>query len=239
MSDPVSGKDPARGGVPEVVKKYYKKEFWSEENQKFAKPGFRLLKSARIVNKIAGNRACDLLDLGCGPATLRYFIPDNINYYGIDIAIQEPADNLIEADFLESPIEFKGRRFDIILAQGVFEYMGEFQEQKFSEISKMLNKGGKFVVSYVNFGHRHREIYWPYSNVQPLDDFRESAARHFHIDRFFPTSHNWSHSEPNRKFMKATQIHINTKIPFISRVLAVEYFFICSAKGASGAKSRD
>lgn len=237
MSDRIGGKDPAQGGNPEVATRYYKKDFWSEENLKFAKPGFRLLKSARIVNKIAGDRACDLLDVGCGPAALMHFVRDNVNYYGIDIAIQEPAANLIEADLLESPIKFRSQKFDIVLAQGVFEYMGEFQEQKFSEISKLLNKGGKFVVSYVNFGHRDREIYWPYSNVQPLSAFKESVVRYFHIDRSFPTSHNWAHSEPNKKLMKNTQMYINLNVPFISPKFAVEYFFICSAKGAPDVKS--
>jgi SAM-dependent methyltransferase len=237
VSDQVGGKDHARGGNPEVATHYYKKDFWSEENLKFAKPGFRLLKSARIVNKIAGDGECDLLDVGCGPAALMHFVRANISYYGIDIAIQEPAANLIEADLLESPIEFKGRKFDIVLAQGVFEYMGEFQEQKFAEVSKLLKKGGKFVVSYVNFGHRDREIYWPYSNVQSLSAFKESVTRYFNIDRSFPTSHNWAHSEPNRKFLKNTQLYINLNVPFISPKLAVEYFFICSAKGTSGVES--
>ena len=238
MNDPVGGKNPARGGDPEVAARYYKRDFWNQENLKFAKAGFRLLKSARIVNGIAGSRECDLLDVGCGPAALERFVKDNIHYYGIDIAIQEPAQNLIEADLLKSPIEFMGKTFDIVVAQGVFEYMGEFQEQKFSEISKLLNKGGKFVVSYVNFGHRHPEVYWPYSNVQPLDAFRESVARYFSIDRSFPTSHNWRHSEPNRRLMKATQLYIDINVPLISPVLGVEYFFICSAKGAPDAKSR-
>ena len=41
----------------------------------------------------------------------------NIQYHGIDIAIHDPAPNLIEADFLEVPIQFGDKHFDIILAQ--------------------------------------------------------------------------------------------------------------------------
>ena len=51
----------------------------------------------------------------------------NIQYYGIDIAIHDPAPNLIEADFLEAPIRFDGKRFDMVVAQGVFEYVGNLQ----------------------------------------------------------------------------------------------------------------
>lgn len=45
--------------------------------------------------------------------------------------------------------------FDIILAQGIFEYVGRFQPQKFAEIAQILNEDGKFIVSYVNFNHRN------------------------------------------------------------------------------------
>lgn len=157
----------------------------------------------------------------------------NIHYYGIDIAIQEPADNLIEADLLEAPIRFGDQKFDIILAQGVFEYLGRFQDQKFAEIAQILNGSGTFVVSYINFGHRAREIYRPYSNIQSFDDFRKSLSPHFTINRYFPASHNWNHGQPNRKLVKAANMHVNVNIPLISPVLAVEYFFICSSRAAA------
>jgi SAM-dependent methyltransferase len=205
----------------------YKKDFWSKENLKYSRPHYRLEKSARIINRLTRGKSCTLLDVGCGPAALMPLLQSNIQYYGIDIAIHDPAPNLLEADFLEGPIRFADKRFDIVIAQGVFEYVGNFQTQKFAEISRLLNDGGIFIVSYVNFGHRGRSIYWPYSNVEALDDFRQGLSRHFEIKRSFPTSYNWHHSEPNRKFLKAANMHINIDIPFISRVLAVEYFFIC------------
>jgi SAM-dependent methyltransferase len=214
---------------------YYKRDFWSKENLKFARIHYRLAKAARLITRIVGGRECTLLDVGCGPAALMQVLPENIHYYGIDIAIQEPAENLLEADFLEDPIKFEDKKFDIVLAQGVFEYMGEFQSQKFAEIAQLLNAGGTFITSYVNFGHRNREVYEPYSNVQSLEDFRTSLAQHFTIDRYFPTSHNWGHAEPNRRLVKTVNMHINANIPIISPVLAVEYFFICSAHGSVNA----
>ena len=75
---------------------------------------------------MAQGKTYDLLDVGCGPATLMHLLDQNISYHGIDIAIHEPAPNLIEADFLENPISFHGRKFDIVLAQGIFEYVGTF-----------------------------------------------------------------------------------------------------------------
>jgi SAM-dependent methyltransferase len=228
MTDPAGGESLVSGGS--VGSTLHKKDFWSKENLKYSRPHYRLEKSARIANRLAQGKRCTLLDVGCGPATLMSLLQPNIQYYGIDIAIHDPAPNLIEADFLETPIRFADKRFDIVLAQGVFEYVGDFQAQKFEEIAGLLDDGGVFIVSYVNFDHRDRYIYWPYSNVQAFDDFRRSLAQHFEIQRYFPTSHNWHHFEPSRKLLKAANMHINANVPFISRVLAVEYFFICSSR---------
>lgn len=221
------GEDPAPDPGSSAVR-YYKKDFWSQENLKFTRPHFRLEKSARLINKIAGRRPLELLDIGCGPATLQRLLRGNIAYHGVDIVIHESAPNLIETDFLESPIGFKGKKFDIVVAQGVFEYIGTYQEQKLAEISELLRPGGSFIVSYVNFGHRDRSVYWPYSNIQEMSAFRGSLSGHFRIDRSFPTSHNWNHSEPSRWFMRVPQLPLKVNMPIISPLLAVEYFFVCS-----------
>jgi SAM-dependent methyltransferase len=215
--------------------KHYKRDFWSKENLKFATPHYRMRKCAGVVNKIAGVGPRDLLDVGCGPGALKSLLRQNISYFGIDIAIHEHAPNLIESDILESPISFNGKKFDIVVAQGVFEYMGRFQEQKFAEINDLLKRDGRFVVSYVNFDHRAQSVYWPYSNVQPLGDFRASLARFFTIEKYFPTSHNWPHSEPGKPLIRALQVPI--RLPVLSRYLAVEYFFVCS-RGTQRAASR-
>lgn len=215
----------SQGGVT-----YHKRDFWIEENLKYAQPHFRLAKAARIINRISQGRERDLLDVGCGPATLERLLNKGIHYYGIDIAIHSPAPNLIQTDFVESPIEFGGKRFDIIVAQGVFEYIGRVQAQKFREIAQLLNEDGKFLVSYVNFNHRKRNTYWLYNNVQSLTDFRNSLEQFFWIDRFFPTSQRWHHDEPKRRFTQDIQMRLNINVPFITRRLAVEYFFICSPR---------
>jgi SAM-dependent methyltransferase len=204
--------------------------FWRRENLRFAAPHYRSVKAARIVARIARGRESSLLDVGCGPATFGRMLPANIDYYGIDIAIQDPALNLREADLRTMPISFGGKRFDIVLAQGFFEYVGDTQSQKFAEIAKILNDGGNFIVSYWNFGHRDPLIYHAFSNVQPVADFRRDLARHFKISRSFPAAHNWRHAGPNRRITRALNAPINFNIPFVSPALAVEYFFICSPR---------
>jgi len=237
MNEKVSGKGMGADDAGNTVR-YYKKVFWREENLKYTEPHHRLEKSARIINSIARGEERALLDVGCGPATLMRLLDPNIQYHGIDISIHEPAPNLTEYDFLEAPIRLGDKKFDIIVAQGVFEYTGAFQSQKFLEIAGLLKEDGVFILSYVNFGHRDKEIYWPYNNVQSFDDFRDSLACYFNIVRFFPTSHNWKHSEPNRKLVRAVNMHLNANIPVISRKLAVEYFFICSSRNSAGARAQ-
>lgn len=208
----------------------YKKAFWAGESPKFSVAHFRLEKVARLVNKYAGSTPCDLLDIGCGPATFRQLLRPNIGYYGIDIAIAEPAPNLLESDILEAPIRFGDRRFDIVVAQGLFEYLGNSQAQKFAEIAQVLREDGMFIVSYTNFGHRKPHVYEAYSNVQPLERFQYSLLRHFVVHQVFPISHNWHHGQPTRRLAKALNMHVRANIPAISPWLAVEYLFVCTAR---------
>jgi cyclopropane fatty-acyl-phospholipid synthase-like methyltransferase len=206
----------------------YKREFWNEENLRYSQPHFRAHKVARLVNKTARGRECDLLDVGCGPGALRYLLDTNVHYYGVDIAIHEPGPNLIEADLLESPIEFNDRRFDIVVAQGVFEYFGKLQAQKFAEVRRILTSEGRFILSYWNFGHRNARMHQPFNNIQPMAEFRSSLAGYFTIVSCFPASHNWRQNMSDRRFLKLINMHANVTIPLVSPKLAVEYFFICS-----------
>jgi cyclopropane fatty-acyl-phospholipid synthase-like methyltransferase len=208
----------------------YKRDFWDEENLKFGEPWYRLEKAARIISRLAAGRERSLLDIGCGPGTLMRLLPANIKYHGIDIAIHDPAPNFIEADLVESEIAFGDKRFDLIAALGVFEYLGQSQSRKFAEIAKILSPGGKFILTYTNFGHRKKRIYEAFSNVQPLDSFRRDLQRCFNIEESFPASHNWKHSQPSRDLIKAANMRVSVNIPLISPVLAVDYFFICSSR---------
>lgn len=207
---------------------YYQRDFWSQENLKYVEPHFRLEKSSHLANRAAAGRTCDLLDVGCGPATLRHLLDENISYYGMDIAIHDSVPYLLQTDFLQNPIAFDNRQFDIVLAQGVFEYAGALQSQKFAEIKDILTKDGTFIVSYVNFDHLNILRYHVYNNMQPFDDFKASLSQVFRINRIIPTSHHWHHREPNRRIMKDLQLHMNLNIPVLSRMFAIEYFFICS-----------
>ena len=212
----------------------YKKDYWQTENLKYARPHLRLERVARLINGIAKRREIDLLDVGCGPATLRRLLQKNVHYHGIDIAIHEPSPDFLEADFVENPIKFGNKRFDVIVAQGVFEYVGAFQQQKFAEIAQLLNEGGIFIASYNNFGHLNKHISPAYSNIQTISEFKRSLSRFFDIRRSFPTAHHWRHREPGRRWSKSMQMMINVHIPFISPRFAIQYLFVCRRASTKG-----
>ncbi len=210
----------------------YKKDFWSKENLNYVRPHLRMEKVARLINKMAAGSERTLLDVGCGPATLETLLLPNVQYFGIDIAIQRSEPNLLEMDIVESPINFNGQRFDFVVAQGFFEYVGSHESEKFAEIANLLNDGGIFIASYVNFAHRKPDMYWPYSNVQPFSKFQADIAKYFDIRRCRPTSYNWNHWEPGRKLVRAANMMINLNVPVIAPVLGVQYLLVCSARKA-------
>jgi SAM-dependent methyltransferase len=215
-----------RAGVADT----HKRDFWIQENKKHTPAHYRLRKTGLVANQAAGSGQRDLLDVGCGPATLATVLRPGISYYGIDIAIQEPAPNLMELDILKRPITFGGRTFDIVVAQGLFEYLGDRQSEKFAEIADLLTDDGTFIVTYTNFGHRAKYVFKAFSNVQPMADFRADLARHFTIDRQFPTSYNWNGGQPGHKLLQAVNMNLTVNIPVVGPKLAVEYFFVCSRR---------
>lgn len=223
-------KQSERSGLDRDEIRYYKRDFWGVENLNFAKPHFRMLRAAEVVREIAGSRECDLLDVGCGPAAVERLVPANVHYYGIDIAIQEPASNLVEMDITQSPIDFRGKKFDIILMQGVFEYLGTYQEKKLAELRELLNPNGKFVVTYTNFSHRKKLIYGPYSNIQAPKDFRRELRQYFVIERCFPTAYNWNHTYPTKKLITAAESKLRVSVPVIGAKLAIDYLYVCAAR---------
>ena len=220
----------ADGSASDAGGVLYKKEFWRAENLQYSSPHRRMVKVARIANSLARGRNCTLLDVGCGPTTLASLLQPNIDYYGVDIAIQEPAPNLLEVDLLKNPIGFDGRRFNIVVAQGFFEYVGKFQSQKLAEIAGLLAEGGTFIASYVNFGHWHRSMYAPYSNVQPFPKFRSSISEHFTVQRVVPTSYNLRHNDSHRKLAQVLGLGTDLNIPILGPFFAIQYILLCTKR---------
>ena len=216
--------------MPAITESYRPKDYWIFENRQYAEPSFRLFKCARMLNELANGKECSLLDLGCGPGALRDLLSPNIQYHGIDIALQQPASFMREMDFAKNPISYDGQRFDFIVALGVLEYMGTLQDEKFREINSILNPDGKFIMSYINFGHLRRKIWPNYNNVQSIQAMANSLNNVFKMERCFPASHHWRPKQPGRYALPKIQMHLNFSIPVLSPWLALEYFFVCAHK---------
>lgn len=214
----------------QATENFRSRDYWIVENAQYAAPSFRLRKCAVTINAMAGSRQCAILDVGCGPAALRPLLNSNISYYGIDIAIHQPAPYLREIDITREAIAYGDKRFDFVVALGFFEYMGQQQNRKLEEIRAILKDDGKFMMSYINFGHFHRKVWPNYNNVQPVSEMKKSLDKIFRVERCFPASHHWRQKQPGKSSFPTLQMRLNFNIPIMSSLLAVEYFFICSRR---------
>lgn len=214
--------------MKEAIENFRNRDYWIVENAHYARASFRLRKCAEILNKLADDRECTLLDVGCGPGALRSLLNPNIKYHGIDIAIHEPVGYFREFDIAHEPIAFGDKRFDFVVAFGFFEYMGQLQDRKFKEIRRILKDEGKFMMSYVNFGHFRRKIWPNYNNVRSTQEMTKSLNEVFQVDKRFPASHHWRQKQPGKNSLPALQMRVNFNIPIFTPLMAVEYFYICS-----------
>ena len=208
----------------------YDRDYWAKESLRYIEPHYRLLKTANIINALSHGQTCDLLDVGCGPATLSKYLHQNIQYYGLDLFIHEPAPNLMQADLLRHEIRFQNRQFDLICTFGFFEYMGNLQHQKMSEIDKILKPTGTFITSFYNFRHRNPLPAAAYDNKISIADFLGDLKSLFHVNRMFPTSYNWVGSEPRRNWFKRMQMPWEVNLPLLNNALGVEFIFICTKR---------
>jgi len=212
----------------QTVENFRSRDYWIVENALYIEPSFRLKKCAQVINGLAGRRECSLLDAGCGPAALEPLLDKNVSYYGIDIAIHKPAPNLREVDIARETIAWGNQRFDFVVALGFFEYMGHQQKLKLEEIRAILKPGGKYMMSYINFGHFRRKVWPNYNNVQTIDSMTKGLEEVFRVDKRFPASHNWRQKQPGKRSLQGLQMKVNFDIPVVSSLTAVEYFFLCS-----------
>jgi SAM-dependent methyltransferase len=217
--------------MTQAVENFRDRDYWIVENALYAEPSFRLKKCASVINELAGDRECTLLDVGCGPAALRPLLKPNVHYHGIDIAIHQNVPYLMECDIAKQTIAWENKRFDFVVALGFFEYMGHQQKLNFEEIRNILKDDGKFMISYINFRHFRRKVWPNYNNVQSFGEMKKGLEQVFHVDKTFPASHNWRQKQPGKRSLTGLQMKVNFHIPVVSRMAAVEYFFLSSRPG--------
>ncbi len=130
--------------------------YWNSRTLDFQKVHPRLRIIRRLFDAIPA-QVRTVLDVGCGPATIRDILPSHIEYFGVDFAqvvidaFRDPVHYEV-ADINASPRCFGARRFDVIICSGIFEYVKdpvafvEFLEAK-------SHVGGHLLLSYTNRQH--------------------------------------------------------------------------------------
>jgi SAM-dependent methyltransferase len=130
--------------------------FWNRRAKPFAVPHARLNVIARLIRESEGPRR-HLLDVGCGPASLRQVIPADTEYFGADVADEiiasfgDPA-HFQAFDWNRSPRLFDGRLFDVIVCSGFLEYTNDI-EAALGHLRAQLAPGGRLIASYMNHQH--------------------------------------------------------------------------------------
>jgi cyclopropane fatty-acyl-phospholipid synthase-like methyltransferase len=122
--------------------------------------GFQLLMGARTIWRYLAidimqvKPGMTILDIGCGPADLLDYLPDDVSYYGFDISPEyiERAHTKYGARgqfscklFEESDLECLPK-FDRVVLVGVFHHMDDTQAKNIAKLAHLaLKDGGKLV----------------------------------------------------------------------------------------------
>ncbi|MGE7999173.1 class I SAM-dependent methyltransferase [Lysinibacillus sp. NPDC093190] len=208
---------------------FYTKQYWIKENYKYKNVHFRLEKIAKIIN-MKSKKSADLLDIGCGTATLSTIIREDLNYFGIDIAPHSKEPNIKELDIANSVIQFDERKFDVIVSSGLFEYLGDKHIEKMNEISNILEDRGIFIVSFSNMKHIKKPNYPSWNNSESISVFKSNLEKNFRVIDYFPAYHNTKYTEISNGFWKKLARKININIPVISKLWGIDFIFICTKK---------
>lgn len=207
---------------------YFKKDYWKKENLLYTSAHYRLQRVAQVINCISSKtEQKDLLDVGCGPATLATLLNSNIHYHGIDIALQKSGLQFLEKDIIGEAIDFKNKKFDFVIASGLLEYLGNNQVQKFEEIFNSLKNNGYFITTFSNLDHIQQPRYPSWNNYQTIDSLLHDFRLFFRVEKYYPGSHNIAFKEPSNKLIKKIQSCLCYEIPYFSKRFAVHYIFIC------------
>ena len=122
------------------------------------KSDFRLRELRRTVDLINLEKG-RILDVGCGNGLIYQFLPQNLEYVGIDfnddyltiLWMGKRKTSKIVGDATHLPL--RDNVFDAVLNLHTIEHLPEFlQENLVSELSRVLKKGGQLVISNPNLG---------------------------------------------------------------------------------------
>ncbi len=95
-----------------------------------------------------------ILDIGCGPSDILKFMPNDVDYWGIDMSPEYiakakndfPNQTFICSDFCNDLNEVQNESFDVVLAIGVLHHLTDEQALKLHEFAyRKLIYGGRLI----------------------------------------------------------------------------------------------
>lgn len=98
-----------------------------------------------------------VLDIGAREGGLRKYLPDGVNYQGIDITPEFASDAVLTRDISEG-IPFADASYDFVFCIEVLEHVPN-PFAAFGEVNRVLRDGGVLIVSVPNPYHL-KEIVW-------------------------------------------------------------------------------
>lgn len=133
--------------------------FWQDESLLYQTPHPRLRQVANLLNAGTARR---LLDVGCGPATLRSLLAPSFTYFGCDItdhAAPLLGDRFLHLDFnVDCGLGFfANRRIDVVHIGGVLEYL-RYPGHLLGEIRRITGQGARLIATSTHFeSHYYRD----------------------------------------------------------------------------------
>ena len=138
----------------------------STERSLNERTSFRLSYIAKFIG------AGKLLDIGCGNAYLKDFLPGSVEYYGVDFVQRKGNEfmNFSVVDITKDPLPFRDNTFDYVVASEVLEHISNFFFAV-EQIYRVLKSGGQLIITVPNISR----LYWSIRGV------RKETYRRFYL----------------------------------------------------------
>jgi SAM-dependent methyltransferase len=148
-------------GLTEYYRHYHKQYGAKAYQMAHAKDTGRVYTLKEWVRKYV-KRGGRVIDIGCGDMFLAKELPE-YEWHGIDVCSLQSEGRAVEQDLMQIPYPFEAGSFDAAICSEVLEHVWN-PEVVHSEVKRLLNKAGTYLVSTPNHHHldmllsKHQEV---------------------------------------------------------------------------------
>jgi len=163
-------------------------------------------KFKQVAKLISPKKNLKILDIGCNDGTIRNFLPQDIEYFGVDIdnkliqQLQQKKIKAKQANLNNELLPFQFERFDYILMLDIIEHVINPQEL-LQQAKQRLKPEGKIIITLPNDYHI-------------LNKFRFILNKHLTENPFAPFGHlHYFPIKSGENFLKSNGFRVLKKIP--------------------------